>query len=209
VVCDNDLFRTGLTSMLEKESEIEVVAQASGTRMGMRLADELGPDVVLIDLGIPDLEGAEATSAILDRCPATRVLALTSWPDDRAVTTVLAAGACGFLAKDDPVDEMVAAIWACAHGAVWLSSRAAEVVLGQMRALGSEHRSDEPTPPPLSSRELEVLRLIAQGNNNTQIAAALNISPRTAKNHVSNVLAKLELQNRVQAAIFALRHGLA
>ena len=184
-------------------------AQASSGRMGVRLAEELAPDVVLIDLRMPDLEGAEATAAILERRPATRVVALTFWSDDSAVTAVLAAGACGFLDKDAPIEEIIAAVRAAAQGAVWLSSRAAEVVLAQIRALGSERSSHEATPAPLSDRELEVLRLIAQGMDNTQIAASLNISPRTAKNHVSNVLTKLELPNRVQAAIFALRSGLA
>jgi two-component system, NarL family, response regulator LiaR len=208
VVDDHDLFRTGLTSLLEQQSDIEVVAQASGGRMGVRLAEELAPDVVLMDLRMPDLEGAEATTAILDRRPATRVLALTFWSDDSTVNAVLAAGAWGFLDKEAPIEEVVSAVRAAAQGAVWLSSRAAKVVLGQMRARGAERGSHDGSSAALSERELEVLRLIAQGMDNAQIAASLNISPRTAKNHVSNVLSKLELPNRVQAAIFALRTGL-
>ena len=209
VVDDHDLFRTGLAALLSEQGDIEVIAQASGGRMGVRLAAELRPDVVLMDLRMPDLEGAEATEEILRDRPDARVVALTVSADDSDVAAVLAAGACGFLAKDTPLDAIVAAIRAAAQGAAWLSPRAAHVMLEMMRRDVSEARTDQPQPSDLSARELEVLRLLARGLENNQIADELGISPRTAKNHVSSVLGKLGVPSRVQAAIFAVRQGLS
>ncbi len=208
VVDDHDLFRTGLASLLNAQPDIDVVAQASGGRMGVRLADELRPDVVLMDVRMPDLEGTEATRVIMDHDPEARVVALTVASEDADVAAVVSAGACGFLAKDTRIEEVAVAVRAAAQGAAWLSPRAAEVVLGHVRRHELEPELD-PTPlEELSSRELDVLRLIARGMENAEIAAELGISPRTAKNHVSNILAKLGLQGRVQAAIYAVRRGL-
>jgi DNA-binding NarL/FixJ family response regulator len=173
----------------------------------VRLADELQPDVVLMDVRMPDLEGPEATREILDRHPATRVLALTVVSDDADVAAVVEAGAVGFLAKDTPIDGVVLAVRAAANGVAWLSPRAAEVVLGRVRRDGTEPEQSDAIDE-LSSREVEVLRLIARGMENAEIAQDLGISPRTAKNHVSNILAKLGLPNRIQAAIYAVRRGL-
>jgi len=209
VVDDHDLFRAGLASLLAEQPDIEVVAQASGGRVGVRLAEELRPDVVLMDVRMPDLEGTDATREILERDPSIRVLALTVVSDDADVAAVVEAGACGFLAKDTPIEGVVVAVRAAAQGVAWLSPRAAEVVLGRVRRNGAEA---EPEPGPidqLSARELEVLRLIASGMENAEIAATLGISPRTAKNHVSNILSKLGLPSRIQAAIYAVRRGLS
>jgi DNA-binding NarL/FixJ family response regulator len=206
---DHDLFRAGLASLLASEPDIEVVAQASGGGGAVRLAGELRPDVVLIDQRMPDLEGPQATRAILKRNPSTRVVALTVLPEDTAVAAAVEAGACGFLAKDTPIDGVVDAVRAAAQGAAWLSPQAATVVLGQLRR---EALEPEPAPAPeraLSAREMEVLRLLAQGMENSEIADALHISHRTAKNHVSHILAKLGLPSRVQAATYAVRRGLA
>jgi DNA-binding NarL/FixJ family response regulator len=207
VVDDHDLFRIGLASLLSAESDIEVIAQASGGQMSVRLADELHPDVVLMDLRMPDLSGIEATRQIVERRPETRVLALTIASAEAEVTAVLQAGACGFLAKDTEVDSVVAAIRAAASGAAWLSPKAAQFVLGRIRM-------KVPAQPPaanridqLSSREREVLSLIATGRGNSEIARDLNISPRTVKNHVSSILTKLGLPSRVQAAVYAVRNG--
>lgn len=209
IVDDHDLFRTGLASLLSAEDDLEVVAQASGGRMGVRLAAELRPDVVLMDVRMPDMSGPDATRAILERDPEIRVLALTVSSDDADVATVLRAGACGFLAKDTPIDSLVVAIHAAASGAAWLSPRAAEVVLSRIRSSVPAPDSELGSLEQLSPRELDVLRLIARGKENAEIAAALNISPRTAKNHVSNILAKLGLPSRVQAAVYAVQRGIA
>ena len=208
VVDDHDLFRAGIASLLAAQPNIEVVAQASGGRKGVQLASELRPDVVLMDLRMPDLEGPDATRAILERLPATRVLALTVLSSEGEVAAALQAGASGFLAKDTPIEDVVTAVRAAAGGSAWLSPRAAEMVLGAMRR---PHAAREPDPgliSELSPRELDVLRLIARGLENSQIAELLNISPRTAKNHVSSILAKLELPSRIQAATYAVRRGL-
>ena len=209
VVDDHDLFRAGLASLLSAEDGIEVVGQASGGKMGVRLATELRPDVVLMDVRMPDIGGPDATRLILERAPDVKVLALTVSSDDADVSAALQAGAVGFLAKDTPIDSLVVAVNAAASGAAWLSPRAAEVVLGRIRTVA-------PAPPPdakpleqLSDREIDVLRLIANGLENAEIAEALNISPRTAKNHVSNILAKLGLPSRVQAAVYAVRQGVS
>jgi two-component system, NarL family, response regulator LiaR len=208
VVDDHDLFRAGLASLLAAQPDIEVVAQASGGRLGVRLAEELRPDVVLMDVRMPDLEGPDATREILELDPSIRVVALTVVSDEADVAAVVEAGACGFLAKDTPIEGVVVAVRAAAQGVAWLSPRAAEVVLGRVRRNG---REPEPDPGPidqLSARELEVLRLIASGMENAEIATTLGISPRTAKNHVSNILSKLGLPSRIQAAIYAVRRGL-
>ncbi|MFL5862884.1 MAG: response regulator [Solirubrobacteraceae bacterium] len=207
VVDDHDLFRTGLSSLLSAEPDIEVVAQASGGRMGVRLAAELTPDVVLMDLRMPGLAGPEATKAILERDPNMRVVALTVATEDRDVAAALEAGAVGFVAKDTAIDSLVVAIHAAATGAAWLSPRAAEVVLERVRTNTVAEPRDGDGLAQLSAREIEVLRLIAKGLENTEIAVALDISPRTAKNHVSNILAKLGLANRVEAAVYAVRQG--
>ncbi len=208
VVDDHDLFRTGMASLLGAEPDIEVVAQASGGRRAVQLASELRPDVVLMDLRMPDLEGPDATRAILQRRPDTRVIALTVLASEDAVTTALRAGASGFLAKDTAIDDVVTAVRAAAVGSAWLSPRAAELVLGSLRRPNSSREPDPGLINELSPRELDVLRLIAQGLENAQIAERLNISPRTVKNHVSSILAKLNLPSRIQAATYAVRRGL-
>ncbi len=209
VVDDHDLFRAGLASLLSAEDGIEVVGQASGGKMGVRLATELRPDVVLMDVRMPDIGGPEATRLILEREPDIKVLALTVSSDDADVSAVLQAGAVGFLAKDTPIDSLVVAVNAAASGAAWLSPRAAEVVLGRIRTVSPAPPTDSKSLEQLSEREIDVLRLIANGMENAEIADALNISPRTAKNHVSNILAKLGLPSRVQAAVYAVRQGVS
>ncbi|MBV8954117.1 MAG: response regulator transcription factor [Solirubrobacterales bacterium] len=208
VVDDHDLFRTGLASLLAAQPDIEVVAQASGGRFAVQLAADLQPDVVLMDLRMPDLDGPAATRAILKQRAATRVLALTAVAEDAAVAQALEAGSCGFLAKDTPIEGVLSATRAAAQGAAWLSPRAADVVLGHLRRASADHGSQDVAIEELSPRELEVLRLIARGMENNEIADTLGISQRTAKNHVSNILAKLGVPSRVQAAVYAVRRGL-
>ena len=209
MVDDHDLFRTGLATLLAAQPGIEVVAQASGGRMGVRLAHELRPDVILMDIRMRDLEGVAATREIVERDPPARVIALTVASDDADVEAVIRAGACGYLAKDTPVEGIVVAIRAAAEGVAWLSPRAAEVVLAHVRRADVEPEFESVSIEKLSPREVAVLRLIARGMENSEIAGELGISPRTAKNHISNILAKLGLPSRVHAAIYAVRRGLS
>jgi DNA-binding NarL/FixJ family response regulator len=161
-----------------------------------------------MDLRMPDLNGADATREILAGRPSTRVVVFTVLSEDEHVEEAMQAGACGFLAKETPIDEVITAIRAAARGVAWLSPRAAEVVLGHVRRTNHESVANQEPVSELSPRERDVLRLIARGMENTEIARELNISPRTAKNHVSSILAKLGLPSRIQAAIYAVRRGL-
>lgn len=208
VVDDHDLFRTGLAALLSSEPDFEVVAQASGGRAAIRLARELRPQVILMDLRMPDCSGQEATAAITRADPGIRVLVLSVAADEATVASAIRAGASGYLVKDSPIAEVCSAVRAAARGTPWLSSRAAEALLDRVRR---EQASAQPDPEELATltgRELDVLRLLARGLENAQIADELHISARTAKNHVSSILAKLHLHNRVQAAVFAVHHGL-
>jgi len=209
IVDDHGLYRTGIATLLAAEDGIEVVAQASGGRVGVRLSRELRPDVVLMDLQMPDLDGVEATRLILAEQPATRVLVLTVVSDEDKVSAALGAGASGFLLKDTPVDQVAMAVRAAADGSAWLSPRAAEIVLGRMRETEPGSLADSSLLEQLSPRELDVLELLARGMENAKIADELEISPRTVKNHVSSILGKLGLTSRLQAAIYAVRRGFA
>jgi two-component system nitrate/nitrite response regulator NarL len=181
--------------------------------MGVRLAAELQPAVVLIDTRMPGMDGAEAIRAILEARPSQCVAALSASSSEDEVGDALRAGARAFLAKGSPISEFAAAVRAVAGGSAWLSPQAIDAVLRRFRGTGAElgggissiRRVSEDQ---LSDRELEVLRLIAHGLENAEIGRSLDISPRTAKNHVSNILAKLDVDNRVQAAIYAIHRGL-
>jgi DNA-binding NarL/FixJ family response regulator len=176
--------------------------------MGVRLARELRPDVVLMDLRMPDMDGVQATRSIVDENPQAKVLVLTVSAEEGDVASAVVAGACGYLVKDAPIDDVVLAIRAAARGDAWLSPRAASGLLDRVRR---DHV--DPTPEPeedeqLSPRELEVLQLLAKGMENAEIAVELGISARTAKNHVSSILTTLGVQNRIQAAVYAVQRGL-
>lgn len=208
LVDDHDLFRFGLAAMLQREPDIDVVGQASRGQSGVQLTLELCPQVVLMDLNMPDLDGISATRAILAQSPQTRILVLSAVSEIGDVEAAVLAGACGFLLKDAPVGDVATAVRAASQGQSWLAPRAASAVLDSLRR---DHAHSNALPPPgdiLSARELEVLRLVARGCDNAEIAAELSISPSTAKNHLSNLLTKLGIHNRVQAAVYAVRHGL-
>jgi DNA-binding NarL/FixJ family response regulator len=206
---DHGLFRVGLASALDDYHDIAVLGQASRGSMAVRLVAELRPDVVLLDQEMPDLDGEETIRAILAENPLIRVVVLTANADETAIRAAIDAGATGVVFKDSPIDHIVSAVRAAASGASWLDGPAAETLLGTLRRLHSSRGTFVPsTDDFLSRRETEVLRLLTLGLDNKEIADMLSISPRTAKNHVANILSKLGLSNRIQAAVYAVRRGL-
>jgi NarL family two-component system response regulator LiaR len=208
IVDNHDLFRVGLSATLAADERLEVVAQASGGRMAVRLAEELRPDVILMDLRMTDLSGVDATRAILKTAPATRIIVLTVVAGTDAVAAAINAGVCGYLLKDAAGSEILGAIHAAVSGDAWLSPRAARAVLERVRSDEAHAEASSHPETGLSRREQEVLQRLASGLDNSQIAAELSISPRTAKSHVSNILTKLGVSSRVEAAVYATRIGL-
>ena len=206
LVDDNDLFRTGLRTLLEEE-KVDVVGEA---RTGSDALIEIGnvaPDVVVMDLNMPGMSGVEAIRQMAAIAPRTRVLVLTASHEDADVMDAIMSGACGYLVKDSSIHDLLTGIRAAANGESLISPAIASKVLHQLRAGSSP--PEEPNPSGLTDREIQVLRLIANGHDNAQIAGELHISPKTVKNHISNILMKLQIENRIQAAVFAVRSGLA
>jgi DNA-binding NarL/FixJ family response regulator len=191
LVDDNVLFRVGLASALAAREDLEVVAQASGGNIAIRLAAGMRPDVVLMDLGLPDLDGPAAIRAILKRSGSARIVALALTADASDIAAVLDAGACGYVLKGSPIDDVIAAVRAAASGNAWLSSPAARALLDRTGRRRNQAAYVTAPDDDLSPRELEVLQLLARGLDNNEIAAELSISPRTANHHISSVLGKL------------------
>lgn len=197
---DHAVVRQGLRMFLSLDPELEVVGEASDGAQALRLARELRPDVVLMDLLMPVLDGIAATAAIRRELPDTEVVALTTVLEDAAVIGAVRAGAIGYLLKDAQADDLCHAIRAAAAGQVQLEPRAAARLVREVRAPQSLEV--------LTERETDVLRLLADGLANKEIARALKINEKTVKTHVSNILGKLGVQSRTQAALHALRIGL-
>ena len=206
LVDDHDLFRRGLRTLLEAEG-VDVIGEADTGRDALAQISVLAPDVVVMDLNMPGISGAEATAKMSMTAPTTRVLVLSASNQDADVMDAIMAGACGYLLKDSSIHDLVTGIRAAANGESLISPAIASKVLGRLRAASPAAR--EEAAAGLSDREMQVLRLIANGNDNAQIAAELHISPKTVKNHISNILMKLQIENRIQAAVFAVRSGLA
>jgi DNA-binding NarL/FixJ family response regulator len=209
LVDDHDLFRTGLRNLLEEQGGLSVLGEAANGADAVRLVRELAPDVVVMDLNMPEMSGVEATRHIATLSPLTRVIVLTISDEDADVMDAIVAGACGYLLKDASIDDVVTGIRSAAVGASLISPTIASKVLQRVRSSTSDTDLAESIRTELSDRELEVLKLIANGKDNAQIAADLVISPKTVKNHISNILMKLQLHNRIQAAVYAVRSGLA
>jgi DNA-binding NarL/FixJ family response regulator len=207
LVDDHDLFRSGLKTLLEEQG-FDVVGEAPDGETAIRLADELTPDVVVMDLNMPGLSGVETAREISSRSPLTRVLVLTISADDSDVLSAVMAGACGYLLKDASIEQLVAGIRAAAAGESLISPRIAAKVLQLLRTRSTSPDAAERIRAELSERELQVLRLIANGKDNACIAGELFISPKTVKNHISNILMKLQIDNRIQAAVYAVRSGI-
>ena len=207
LVDDHDLFRTGLRNLLE-ERGVQVAGEAGQGADAVRLVRELAPDVVVMDLHMPGMSGIEAIRQIHGFAPLTRVLVLTISDQDDDVLDAILAGACGYLLKDASVDDLIRGIVAAAVGESLVSPAIAGKVLQQVRATAISPEAADTIRTELSERELDVLKLIAAGNDNAMIAAQLHISPKTVKNHISNILMKLQIENRIQAAVYAVRSGI-
>ena len=208
LVDDHDLFRTGLRTLLEEQG-VEVVGEAANGDDAVALVQEHAPDVVLMDLEMPGKRGIDATREIAATAPLTRVVVLTISDEDADVMDAVVAGACGYLLKDATIQDLLRGIAAANRGESLISPAIAAKVLQRLRATSPDHEAAETLMTQLSDRELQVLKLIANGKDNAQIAGELFISAKTVKNHISNILLKLSIENRIQAAVYAVRSGLA
>lgn len=197
---DHSVVREGLRMFLGLDVELEVVGEASNGVEAVRLAKTLHPDVVLMDILMPVMDGITATQTIRREMPDTEVLVLTSLLEDASVIGAIRAGAIGYLLKDTQATELCRSVKAAALGQVQLSPEASARLLREVRAPDN--------PETLTERETEVLRLVAQGLSNKELARALGIGEKTVKTHVSNILAKLGVQSRTQAALYAVQIGL-
>lgn len=204
-VDDHDLVRRGLRSLFEITPGLELIGEAADGAEAIALARELQPDVILLDLVLPLKDGIQVTQEIMGADPDARILILTSFADDDKVFAAVKAGALGYLLKDSFPDELVQAIRDVDQGMPSLQPTIARKLLREISAPSSRR----PTEEPLTEREVTVLKLIARGNSNLEIAEELFITEGTVRYHVSNILGKLHLANRTQAALYALREGLA
>jgi DNA-binding NarL/FixJ family response regulator len=207
LVDDHDLFRTGLRNLLEEQG-VNVVGEAENGETAIRLAADLAPDVVIMDINMPGAGGVETTRRLSSLAPLSRVVVLTISADDDDVMNAVMAGACGYLLKDSSIQELIAGIRAASEGESLISPQIAAKVLQRLRAQSKDVDAAETIRAELSDRELQVLKLIANGKDNAQIARELFISPKTVKNHISNILMKLQIENRIQAAVYAVRSGI-
>jgi DNA-binding NarL/FixJ family response regulator len=206
LVDDHPVYRAGLARLL-RESGVDVVAEVPNGEMALQAVEEMAPDVVVMDLNMPGMSGLEATRRLVAQSPATRVLIVSVSAQEADVTDAILAGASGYVLKESPVEEVVAGIRAAAGGHSLISPRIATMLLQRIRDAGGAVDMDL-APAHLSARELEVLGLMAQGKSNHEIADVLVISPSTVHNHISSILMKLQVENRVQAAVRAVRERL-
>jgi DNA-binding NarL/FixJ family response regulator len=205
VVDDHTLFRTGIRKMLEAEADMRVVGEAATGREALAQARKLMPDVILMDIKMPDLDGIEATRQLCREMPHVGIIFCTMFEDEEFVFAGLQAGGRGYILKDADPDTVLRAIRAVAHGESLLAPTIAQKVMSRFSALPSK-----PTPlyDELTPRELEVLKLIAEGLCNKEIAQELVISEKTVKNHINNIFSKLHVNDRSQAMLYAIRMGL-
>jgi NarL family two-component system response regulator LiaR len=209
IVDDHLIVRKGVRALLTMQADIEVVGDAGNGREALALAEALQPDIVLMDLMMPEMDGIEATKEITNRLPQTRVVVLTSFAADDKVFPSLKAGALGYLLKDSSPNDLLTSIRQVYRGESSLHPAIARKVLGELTRPPERPSGRSKGVEPISDRELEVLRLIARGLANQEIADQLVITEATVRAHVSNILGKLHLASRTQAALYALKEGLA
>ena len=207
MVDDHEVVRQGLAALLDRRSGFEVVAQAGSVAESIALAVRHEPDLVIMDVRLPDGSGIEACREIRAARPETRVVMLTSYPDEEAVLSAIIAGASGYLLKQVRGRDLVTALDAVARGESLLDSAVTEKVLERVRRAASGSATDELAE--LTFQERKILMLVAEGKTNKEIAAEIFLSDKTVKNYVSSILSKLNLQRRTQAAAFVAKHRLA
>lgn len=205
IVDDHQVVRTGLKVFLDLLPDIEVVGEAADGSEGVAMARRLEPDVVLMDLLMPIMDGITAIARIKAERPETEIVTMTSFIEEEQVTAALEAGASGYVLKDAEADEVADAVRAAHAGEVHLDPAVARLLAQRLR---SRRSPDEGTVEPLTEREKDVIRLLGQGMSNKDIGAALFITERTARTYVSNILGKLGLASRTQAALYAVEHKL-
>jgi DNA-binding NarL/FixJ family response regulator len=207
IICDDQaIIRDGLEMLLKLERDIEVLAQAQDGAEALELTASLSPDLVLMDLKMPGMNGVEATRRIRTHHPEIKVLILTTYDDDEWLFDAIRAGASGYLLKDTPREKVIEAIRGTVEGHTFVDP----AVAGKLLEQAASQQVQQPTQitKKLTEREEDVLRLIARGLTNTEIAQQLHLSAGTVRNHVSAIFAKLDVSDRTQAAIIAIRHGL-
>lgn len=200
LVDDQDIFRQGLATLLATEPDLEIIGQANNGNTAIALTEKLQPNVILMNIQMPVCDGVTATREIIKRYPWMRILVLTTFDDDEYIGKSLQAGAKGYLLKRKPTEEMAIAIRAVNHGYAQLSPEIAPKVFAQIKSVDSQNAKYIDT---LSPRELEVLQLIGRGKNNREISTSLHLSIGTVKNYITQILSKLELRDRVAAALWS------
>ena len=206
IVDDHAVVREGIRTYLELEDRFQIVGEASNGREAVDKARVLRPDVVLMDLLMPELDGIGATKGIKETNPEIKIIVLTSFTDDEHILPAIESGATGYLLKDVSAEELARAIEGAYRGEAQLHPEVTRKLMEQVR---QPRRTQQQPGEELTPREMEVLRLIASGMSNKEIGRQLVMTERTVKGHVSNILGKLNLQDRTQAALYAVRHGLA
>jgi NarL family two-component system response regulator LiaR len=202
IVDDHAIVREGLGMLLEEETDIEVIGEASNGKEAVLRAEKLQPQVILMDLMMPEMDGIAATQAIRQKLPHCQVLVLTSFAEDQRVPDAIQAGAIGYLLKDVLKGDLLSAIHAAVRGEPTLHPEAQRQLMRQMTQPPPQNLLDA-----LTEREMDVLRLIAQGQSNKEIAASLHLTEGTVKGYVSTILGKLQVADRTQAALYAVKHG--
>ena len=204
VVDDHEVVRQGLVSLLDRREGFQVVAQAGTVAEAIEQAHRFEPDIVILDVRLPDGSGVEACREIRSELPRTRVIMLTSYPDEEAVLSAIVAGASGYLLKQIRARDLVAAIQTVARGESLLDPAVTEKVLERVRRIATGGQSDELSL--LTAQEQKILMLVAEGMTNKEIAADVFLSDKTVKNYVSSILSKLNLERRAQAAAYVAKH---
>lgn len=210
IVDDHPIVRAGMRTILNSASDIQILGEGGSGEEALRLVEELHPDVLALDVRLPDMHGLQVTRQLRENNSSTAVLILTGYDDSQTVFGLLETGAVGYVLKDEALETLVNAVRVAASGETWLSPSVASRVV--RRAIGSKISTNKNDTNKdlsmLTAREIEVIRLLAQGLDNTAIAEQLCLTKRTVQNHISNIYSKLNVSSRTEAVLFAIQHGL-